>query len=259
MVAPIPPENLAMSVMSNRLQGRRVAILAADGFEMVELVVPQIALRAQGAKADVVSLRRGRIRGVNLHEPARRVRVTKTLAEANPDEYDALLIPGGFINPDLLRQSEPARAFVQAFDRAQKPIATLCHGPWLLASAELTRGRTLTSWPGIRDDVVNAGATWLDQELVQDRNWVSSRGPQDMKAFVRGMIELFSGATQAANEPAPAQSSPQRNNPPKLMVNTMRWLPRPSVRAAVVVGLVGLWALNRTRTGARLGARLARR
>src|SRR4029453_13923389 len=101
------------------------------------------------AETDVVSLRRGRIRGVNLHEPARRVRVTKTIAEASPDDYDALLIPGGFINPDLLRQSESARAFVQAFDRAQKPIATLCHGPWLLTSAELARGRALTSWPGI--------------------------------------------------------------------------------------------------------------
>src|SRR3954463_5939032 len=189
-------ESFSMSFLNKRLQGRRVAILAADGFEMVELVVPLVALRAEGAKADVISLRRGRIRGVNLHEPARRVRVTKTLAEANPDDYDALLIPGGFINPDLLRQSEPARRFVQAFDRAGKPIATLCHGPWLLASAGLTQGRTLTSWPGIRDDVVNAGATWLDQDLVRDRNWVSSRGPQDMTAFVRGMIDLFSGATQ---------------------------------------------------------------
>ena len=247
-----------MSVANSRLRGRRIAILAADGFELVELMVPLVALRAEGAKAEVVSLRRGRIRGVNLHEPARRVRVTKTIAEANPDEYDALLIPGGFINPDLLRQSEPARAFVQAFDRAQKPIATLCHGPWLLASAELTRGRTLTSWPGIRDDVVNAGATWLDQDLVQDRNWVSSRGPQDMAAFVRGMIELFSGATPQAGEALPAQSSPQRNSPPKLVVNTMAWLPRPSLRAAVIVGLVGFWALSRTQAGARLGARLAR-
>jgi protease I len=251
-----PAENLAMSVMNKRLQGQRIAILAADGFEMVELVVPLVALRAEGAKAEVVSLRRGRIRGVNLHEPARRVRVTKTLAEANPDDYDALLIPGGFINPDLLRQSEPARAFVRAFDRAQKPIATLCHGPWLLASAGLTNGRTLTSWPGIRDDVVNAGATWLDQALVQDRNWVSSRGPQDMTAFVSGMIDLFSGASQQTTEPVAAQSSPQRNNPPQLVVNTMAWLPRPSVRAALVVGLVGLWALNRTRNGT--GARLTR-
>src|SRR4051812_32221350 len=251
-------ENFGMSLRSSKLQGRRVAILAADGFEMVELVVPLMALRAAGAKVDVISLRRGRIRGVNLHEPAQRVHVTKTIAEADPDEYDALLIPGGFINPDLLRQSESARAFVRAFDQAQKPIATLCHGPWLLASADLARGRTLTSWPGIRDDMVNAGATWLDKDLVQDRNWVSSRGPQDMTAFVRGMIQLFSGATRQSREALPAQSSPQRNSPPKLVVNTMAWLPRPSMRAAVAVGLVGFWALTRTKAGARFGARLAR-
>jgi len=183
-----------MTVHSNRLKGRRVAILAADGFEMVELMVPLLALRTAGAKSEIVSLRRGRIRGVNLHEPARRVHVTKTLAEANPDDYDALLIPGGFINPDLLRQSEAARDFVRAFDRAEKPIATLCHGPWLLASAGLAAGRTMTSWPGVRDDMVNAGATWLDQELVRDGNLVSSRGPQDMRAFVRGMLELFAGS-----------------------------------------------------------------
>jgi protease I len=247
-----------MSVISSRLRGHRVAILAADGFEMVELVVPMMALRAQGAKVEVISLRRGRIRGVNLHEPARRVRVTRTIDEANPDVYDALLIPGGFINPDLLRQSEPARAFVRAFDRAQKPIATLCHGPWLLASAGLARGRTLTSWPGIRDDMVNAGATWLDKDLVQDRNWVSSRGPQDMTSFVRGMIELFSGATRQPRELLPAHSSPQRNSPARLVVDTMALMPRPSVRAAVAVGLIGVWVLSRTKTGARLGARLAR-
>jgi protease I len=251
-------ENFVMNVMNSKLRGRRVAILAADGFEMVELVVPLMALRAQDAKVDVISLRHGRIRGVNLHEPARRVRVTKTLDEANPDDYDALLIPGGFINPDLLRQSESARAFVRAFDRAQKPIATLCHGPWLLASAGLTQGRTLTSWPGIRDDLVNAGATWLDKDLVRDRNWVSSRGPQDMAAFVRGMTQLFSGARPASRELLPTQSSPQRNSPPRLVVNTMAWLPRPSVRAAVAVGLLGFWALSRAKTQTRPGARSAR-
>jgi protease I len=247
-----------MSVLNRKLQGRRVAILAADGFEMVELVAPLLALRAEGAKTEVVSLRRGRIRGVNLHEPARRVHVAKTLTEANPDDYDALLIPGGFINPDLLRQSEAARAFVQAFDAAGKPIATLCHGPWVLASAGLMRGRTLTSWPGIRDDVVNAGATWRDEELVRDGNCVSSRGPQDMVAFLRGMIQLFAGESVPAGAASSAQSSPQRNEPPKLVVNTMAWLPRPSVRAAVLMGLVGLWALSRAKALPHLRARIAR-
>src|SRR4051794_35648852 len=121
-----------------RLNGRRIAVLAADGFEKVELAVPVAALRAAGGKVDIVSLRHGRIRGVNLHEPASRVGVDRTLDEARAADYDALLIPGGFINPDLLRQSAAAREFVGEFDRAGKPIATLCHGPWVLASAGLT-------------------------------------------------------------------------------------------------------------------------
>lgn len=128
---------------------------------------------------------------MNLHEPAGRVSVDRTLDEAHPADYDALLIPGGFINPDLLRQSAQAREFVREFDRAGKPIASLCHGLWVLASAELLQKRVLTSWPGIRDDLVNAGATWLDQEVVRDRNLVTSRGPQDLGPFIREMIDLF--------------------------------------------------------------------
>jgi PfpI family intracellular protease len=138
-----------------RLKGRTIAALAADGFEKVELIVPLRALKAAGAKVDVVSLRRGRIRGVNLHMPASRVGVDKTIGEADPGDYDGLLLPGGFINPDLLRQSAPAREFVRAFAASDKPIATLCHGPWVLASAGLLDGRILTSWPGIRDDLVS--------------------------------------------------------------------------------------------------------
>src|SRR3954452_18516817 len=139
--------------MEQRLKGRRIAALAADGFEKVELVVPMKALQAAGAKVDVISLRHGNIRGVNLHDPASRVHVNKTITEANPDDYDGLLLPGGFINPDLLRQSAEARDFVRAFDAARQPIATLCHGPWVLASAGLREGRPLTSGQGI-------GTTW---------------------------------------------------------------------------------------------------
>src|SRR3954453_21045738 len=177
--------------MDQRLKGRRIAALAADGFEKVELVVPMKALQAAGAHVDVISLRHGHIRGVNLHEPASRVHVDKTIAEANPDEYDGLLLPGGFINPALLRQSAEARAFVRAFDEARKPIASLCHGPWVLASAGLLQGRTLTSWPGVRDDLGNAGATWLDQPLVRDGNLATSRGPQDLGPFVKGCLDVF--------------------------------------------------------------------
>jgi protease I len=237
------------------LKGRRIAVLVADGFEKVELTIPVKALESAGAKVDIVSLRRGRIRGVNLHEPAGKVRVTKTLRQANPADYDGLLLPGGFINPDLLRQSAEAREFVRAFDAARKPIASLCHGPWVLASAGLLKGRTLTSWPGIRDDVVNAGATWLDRECVRDRNLVTSRGPQDIVPFVQGMRELFSESAPIQNgRPMRALSSPQRTEPPGLVLGAMKWVPRPSFRTVFLLGAVGLGflAINRQRsTGSR--------
>jgi protease I len=218
------------------LKRRRVAVLAADGFEKVELTVPVAALRAAGASVDIVSLRRGRIRGVNLHEPASRVSVDLTVDEASVADYDALLIPGGFINPDLLRQSAEARAFVRRFDATGKPIATLCHGPWVLASAGLTSGRHMTSWPGVRDDLVNAGATWHDEAVVVDRNWLTSRGPQDMVPFVRALIPFFAGESLAPSRSAPRASAPQREAPPSVVLGAMQWLPRPSLRTAVVLG-----------------------
>ena len=224
--------------MDHRLKGRRIAALAADGFEKVELVVPMKALQAAGAEVDVISLRHGNIRGVNLHEPASRVHVDKTIAEAHPDDYDGLLLPGGFINPDLLRQSAEARAFVRAFDRAGKPIASLCHGPWVLASAGLLQGRTMTSWPGVRDDLVNAGATWLDQPFVRYGNLATSRGPQDLVPFVQGCLELFAEHAPIARtaQARAAQSAPQANEPPDIVVGAMKWLPKPSVRTAVGLG-----------------------
>jgi protease I len=236
--------------IKRNLKGRRIAVLAADGFEKVELTVPVSALRLSGATCRVISLRHGRIRGVNLHEPASRVHVHATIAETDPDDYDGLLIPGGFINPDLLRQSAEAREFVRAFDNNGKPIATLCHGPWVLASAGLLEGRTMTSWPGVRDDLVNAGAVWLDQELVRDGNLLTSRGPQDMHAFVPAILEFFAEAESARTSPAAhTESDPQRDEPPALVVKTMQWMPRPSLRTAVGLGAIGLGviALNRRR------------
>ena len=224
--------------MEQKLKGRRIAALAADGFEKVELTVPMYALRLAGAKVDVVSLRHGRIRGVNLHEPASRVGVDKTVDEADPNAYDALLLPGGFINPDLLRQSQRAREFVRAFDTAGKPIASLCHGPWVLASAGLLQGRTLTSWPGIRDDLVNAGAKWLDQEVVRDGNLVTSRGPQDLKPFVKEVVEQFAAGAplqRGGATASPNASSPQANEPPKIVIEAMRWMPRPSFRTILLI------------------------
>jgi protease I len=223
---------------TRRLKGCTIAALAADGFEKVELVIPLRALKAAGADVDVVSLRRGRIRGVNLHMPASRVRVDKTVDDADPADYDGLLLPGGFINPDLLRQSAPAREFVRAFAATGKPVASLCHGPWVLASAGLLEGRTLTSWPGIRDDLVNAGATWLDQELVRDGNLTTSRGPQDMAAFVPGMIDAFAGTSREPATSAPRRGSdPQPDAPVGWSLAALRWTPKPSVVAVASIGL----------------------
>lgn len=228
-------------LQARRLSGRKIAALAADGFEKVELVIPLRALQLAGAKVDVVSLRRGRIRGVNLHMPASRVGVDKVVTDVDPDAYYGLLLPGGFINPDLLRQSAAARDFVRAFDHDGKPIATLCHGPWVLASAGLLTGRTLTSWPGIRDDLVNAGATWLDREVVRDRNLVTSRGPQDMRAFLPAVLDIFAEST---NQPQTVTnhngSDPQLDKPLGWTVAALRWSPKPSAAALTSVAAAAL-------------------
>lgn len=229
--------------MSSRrtLKGRRIAVLAADGFEKVELTVPLRALRAAGAKVDVVSLRRGRIRGLNLNLPATRVRVDRTVEQAGAGDYDGLLVPGGFINPDLLRQSASARGLVREFVQSGKPVVTLCHGPWVLASAGVLEGRTLTSWAGIRDDVVNAGATWLDQEVVRDGNLTTSRGPQDMAAFIPAMLDTFAaGPLTATPSGTTSASDPQRNTPPNLVAAATRWSPKPSTAAVAGAGLAAL-------------------
>jgi protease I len=228
------------------LAGRRIAILATDGFEMVELAVPKAAMRLDGATVDVISIHPGRIRGMNLHEPASTVGVDLTLDEADPGEYDGLLIPGGFVNPDLLRQSAKARAFVRDFGASGKPIASLCHGPWMLASAGLLKGRRLTSWPGLRDDLINAGATWLNEALVRDGNLVTSRGPQDLKPFLTAIVRLFSGAKRELDREFPSsratRSAPPPDEPPQLVLDVMRWMPKPSVRTIAGLAIAGVAA-----------------
>lgn len=193
------------------LTGLRVAVLAADGAEQVEITSPVDALTDHGAEVEIVSLRPGRLRTVNFLYPGKKVRVHRTLRTADAEDYDALLLPGGLISPDTLRQSEQALDFVRAFDRAGKPIAVICHGPWLLISAGLVVRRNLTSWPGIKDDVRNAGAVWHDEPLIRDRNWVSSRGPHDLRHFNRGMLELFAEYVPVAPEsPEYAERRPRR-------------------------------------------------
>lgn len=173
------------------LEGLRVAVLAADGFEQVELTSPVEDLEDRGAEVDIVSIHAGRIRGVNGMYPGKKVRVSCTLDEAGVEDYDALLLPGGLANPDTLRQNERVLDFVSAFNAQGKPIAAICHAPWVLISAGMVSGRRLTSWPGIRHDVLNAGGVWTDEPVVRDRNWVTSRGPHDLPVFNQAVAELF--------------------------------------------------------------------
>jgi len=175
----------------NELQGKRVAILATDGFEQSELTEPRKALDAAGAKTEVVSPHAGAIRSWKHTDWGDDVRVDRTLDQANFDDYDALLLPGGVLNPDKLRTDPKAVEFVRSFFDAQKPVAAICHGPIMLIEAGVLRGRHITSWPSVQTDARNAGARWTDEEVVVDRGLITSRKPDDIPAFNRKMIEEF--------------------------------------------------------------------
>jgi protease I len=177
--------------MSNELQNKRVAILATEGFEYVELTKPKQALEAAGAKTEVLSPKGGTIRGWNVDHWGDEVPVDVSLDKATPDQYDALLLPGGVMNPDKLRQDPDAVQFVKAFFEAGKPVAAICHGPWMLVEAGVVRGRTLTSWPSLKTDIQNAGGQWVNQEVATDQGLVTSRKPDDIPAFNKKMIEEF--------------------------------------------------------------------
>jgi protease I len=175
----------------------RVAVLVLDGVEEAELTQPVRALREAGAQVDVISQERGTIQAFNHHTPTIAIPVDKTFDEVAPDDYDALLLPGGALNADALRVVPQAQRFATAFDAADKPMAAICHAPWLLASADLLDGRTLTSFHTIHDDLENAGATWVDEPVVRDGNLVTSRQPDDIPQFNAKMFELFAGARSA--------------------------------------------------------------
>jgi protease I len=177
--------------MAIELSGKKVAILAADGFEEVELTRPRKALDEAGAETTVVSIKSGKIQGMNHAAKGETVTVDQTLADAKPQDFDALMIPGGLMNPDTLRSTEEALEFVRHFFREGKPVAAICHAPWVLIDAGVVRGRTLTSWPAIKTDVRNAGGSWVDQEVVVDNGLVTSRKPDDIPAFNKKMIEEF--------------------------------------------------------------------
>jgi protease I len=174
-----------------KLEGKKVAILAADMFERVELEEPRKALEEAGAQTEVISIHDGEIKGFDHFDPANTVKVDRTVEEASVDDYDALLIPGGVGNPDQLRGDENAVSFVREFAESKKPMAVICHGPWVLIDAGVARGRTLTSWPTVGTDLRNAGANWVDEEVVVDDGIVTSRKPDDIPAFNKKMIEEF--------------------------------------------------------------------
>jgi protease I len=177
--------------MAEKLSGKKVAILATDGFEQVELTKPRAALDEAGARTTVVSIKPGKIQGMNHADKGDTVAVDRTLDEAKPEDFDALMIPGGLMNPDTLRSSEEALEFVRHFFREGKPVAAICHAPWVLIDASVIRGRTVTSWPAIKTDIRNAGAHWVDKEVVVDNGLVTSRRPDDIPAFNKKMIEEF--------------------------------------------------------------------
>ena len=192
--------------MGSELKGMRIAFLATDGVEQVELTEPWKAVEQAGGEPELVSLESGEIQGFRHHDKGKTFPVDKTVENADPSDYDGLVLPGGVINPDILRTHEKAVGFVREFFEQGKPVGAICHGIWTLVEAGVVRGRTLTSWPSLTTDVENAGGTWVDEELTIDRGLFTSRKPDDLPAFCAKLVEEFGegvheeqkAATQAA-------------------------------------------------------------
>jgi protease I len=175
--------------MGAELKGKRVAFLATDGVEQVELTEPWHAVEKAGGTPELVSLERGEIQGFDHFDKAEKLPVDRAVADADAGDYDALVLPGGVINPDILRTNETAMAFVAAFFEQGKPVGAICHGPWSLVETGAVKGRTVTSWPSLKTDIENAGGTWKDEELVIDRGLFTSRKPDDLPAFCTKLVE----------------------------------------------------------------------
>ena len=180
--------------MAEALKGKRIAIVATDGFEQSELLVPRSALVAEGAQVEIIAPKDGDIQGMEHHDKGRKIAVDRTIDEVKADDYAALVLPGGVANPDALRTDKKVVDFVKKFFEAQKPVAAICHGPWTLIEAKVVKGRTVTSWPSLKTDLENAGAHWVDREVVREEKLVTSRKPGDLPAFCREMVELFKAA-----------------------------------------------------------------
>jgi len=177
--------------VANELQGKRVAFLATDMVEQVELTEPWQAVKDEGAEVELISLEEGEIQGFNHYDKADTFKVDRTVEEARADDYDALVIPGGVGNPDTMRANENAVQFVRDFFQQGKPVGVICHGPWMLVEAGVVRDRKVTSWPGIQTDIRNAGGNWVDEEVVVDQGLVTSRKPDDLPAFNAKIVEEF--------------------------------------------------------------------
>lgn len=183
------------------LQGKTVAILATDGFEQIELEGPRKALEAAGARTLLIAPKKGKVQGFHHHDKGDAFAVDQALADVTVGDFDGLLLPGGALNPDALRAIPAAVDFVRAFATAGKPIAAICHGPWLLVEADVVRGRKVTSWPSIKTDLVNAGARWVDEEVVVDHGLVTSRKPDDIPAFAARAIEQLARYRDSIPQP----------------------------------------------------------
>jgi protease I len=188
---------MAQPQSASPLAGKRIAILATDRFEETELTGPKAALAEAGARVEVISPKAGTIQGMRHHEPGAKVTVDRTLDEAKSEDYDAVVLPGGVVNPDALRTDERAVRFVREAFAMGKPVAAICHGPWMLIEADVVRGLTVTSWPSLETDLRNAGAIWVDQEVAQETNLITSRKPADVPAFTRAIIEAVRKARPA--------------------------------------------------------------
>ena len=186
----------------HQLTGKKVAFLATDGFEQVELTEPWTAAQAAGAETRLLSIKAGEIQGMNHFEPGDTFPVDELVSEADPAEFDALVLPGGVHNPDKLRMNEDAVRFVRSFFEQGKPVAAICHGPWTLVEADVVRGRTLTSYPSVKTDIRNAGGEWVDQEVVVDRGLVTSRKPDDLPAFNEKLLEEIAEGIHAEQREA---------------------------------------------------------
>ena len=180
--------------MANDLSGKRIAILATDGFEQSELTEPYKALQAAGATVEIVSPKSGEIKAWDMTDWGQTVKVDVELKSAKASDYDALVLPGGVMNPDHLRMDSGAVSFVKEFFTAGKPVSAICHGPWTLIEAGAVEGRTMTSWPSLKTDLMNAGAIWVDREVVEDKGLVTSRKPDDLQAFIARTINQIADA-----------------------------------------------------------------